>query len=228
MSTPSDVLVKLSDISRSFGEGSGKVTVLHGVDAIIAPSESLTISGPSGSGKSTLLNILGLLDDGYEGDYWFAGENVRLMPRKQVDMLRGRKIGFVFQDFQLVPYLDVSCNVAFSLTYNPMQKAEKEELVAELVDAVGLWHRRHANIRTLSGGEKQRVAIARALAGSPQLLLADEPTGNLDQKNSAAILELLANTQEKRRFALVIVTHDPAIVQAFPRNINILDGYVQN
>lgn len=219
-------LLSLRGVSRTFGSGEATVKALRQVSLDIAAGQSWVISGPSGSGKSTLLNILGLLDPGYEGELVLDGHHLEAMPPRERDAWRARLIGFVFQDFQLVPYLDVTQNVEFGLTYDKIPAGERAQRVADILDAVGLSHRAHAATSTLSGGEKQRLAIARTLIRRPALLLADEPTGNLDQRTSARIMELLFSMQNDYGYALVVVTHDAGIVSQFTNRISVLDGVV--
>lgn len=224
--TPAAPLLQLDGVNRTFGEGEAAVHALKDVSFTINSADSLVISGPSGSGKSTLLNILGLLDPGYTGHITLDGQPLETMSARTRDAWRARLIGFVFQDFQLVPYLNVTQNVEFGLTYDARKPAERAQAVAEVLAAVGLTHRKDANVRTLSGGEKQRLAIARILVRTPALLLADEPTGNLDQHTSGIIMDLLSTMQTHYNYALVVVTHDPGIVDRFPHRLDVLDGTV--
>lgn len=223
---PLPPLLSLRDVSRTFGEGHAAVHALQSASFTIDRGDSAVISGPSGSGKSTLLNILGLLDPGYTGSIMLDGHDVAQLSGRERDAWRARLIGFVFQDFQLVPYLSVTQNVEFGLTYDAVGTDVRNQRVASILEAVGLTHRARANVRTLSGGEKQRLAIARTLVRRPALLLADEPTGNLDQSTSRTIMTLLEDMQRELGYALIVVTHDPAIVAQFDHRISILDGRV--
>lgn len=219
-------LLVLDQVSRNFGQGDSLVQALKQASFTIHAGDRVVIAGPSGSGKSTLLNILGLLDPGYLGEITLDGQKLEGISNKERDAWRARLIGFVFQDFQLVSYLNVTENVEFGLTYDAINRSERQKRVTDILSEVGLQHRAKAKVSTLSGGEKQRLAIARTLVRRPKILLADEPTGNLDQKTSAKIMELLFSMQKELGYALIVVTHDPGIVTQFPHRIQILDGEV--
>jgi putative ABC transport system ATP-binding protein len=203
------------------------VPVLRGIDLAVRGGEYLAIVGPSGSGKSTLLNILGCLDLPTSGTYEFVGEDVVRFDDRKLSHLRNRRIGFVFQSFQLVPHLSVTENVELPLFYSRMARRERRLRCAELIDRVGLSHRATHVPTELSGGECQRAAIARALANAPDLILADEPTGNLDSKTSGEIMRLFGELHGGGA-TVVIITHDNEIARAAPRRVALRDGRVES
>jgi putative ABC transport system ATP-binding protein len=210
--------------------GASPVQALRGVDLEVAPHESVAIIGPSGSGKSTLLNILGCLDIPSRGTYLLNGTDVATLTDAGRAAVRGREIGFVFQQFHLLPHRSVLENVGLGTIYGtnlqpPPARKERLERALDALHRVGLDHRVDAAARTLSGGEKQRVAIARAIASQPALLLADEPTGNLDTRNTQAVLDVFDRLQEEG-LTLVVITHDHSVAQRLQRSVAITDGYL--
>jgi putative ABC transport system ATP-binding protein len=223
--TAAEPLLRLSDARRTFGTGAAAVHAMTGIDLNVYRGSSLAITGRSGSGKSTLLNILGLLDTLSTGRYLIDGTDTTGMPARDIDALRASTFGFVFQAFHLVPYLSVQESVEMGATYRRVRRAALRTRTAQLLDSVGLAHRRDARVATLSGGEKQRVAIARALVRDPVVLLADEPTGNLDEGTAAQVLEIF-ETIVARGVALVMVTHDPQTADRADRHVTIRDGRV--
>jgi putative ABC transport system ATP-binding protein len=196
---------------------------LRDVDLEIGRGESVAIVGPSGSGKSTLLHILGLLDQPTLGRYDLDGDDVAGMSDSQRSGLRGRRIGFVFQDFHLLRHRTVTENVMTALLYNRSPRRERRERALAALERVGLVHRRNATPSTLSGGERQRVAIARAVVSEPVLLLADEPTGNLDSATGASVLESF-ETLRRDGITIVVATHDHAVSGVAERRVRIVDG----
>ena len=206
-------------VTKSYGD----LTVLQPTDLTIYPGDSLAIVGPSGSGKSTLLAILGTLDTPTAGEILVSGESLADLSETQRSALRSQQIGFVFQQFHLVPTLSAVENVATGLLYSGVPRAERRRRALKALAAVGLGHRVNHRPNTLSGGEQQRVAIARALVREPAVLFADEPTGALDSANGAAVVELLADISRSGT-AIVVVTHDPDVAAQFARHITIRDG----
>ena len=215
-------IVELADVTRLF-PGPPAVQALRGVDLVIERGDFLAIVGPSGSGKSTMLNTLGLLDRPSSGAYRFEGIDTAELTEDERAALRGRALGFVFQSFHLMPTRSVLENVMLATAYAGVEPAERERLARTALDRVGLAHRVDFSPATLSGGERQRVAIARAVSTSPRLLLADEPTGNLDRENSEAVLRLFAELGADG-LSIVMITHDSAVADAAQRRVRISDG----
>jgi putative ABC transport system ATP-binding protein len=201
----------------------GNVLALRGVSLEIAPADFVAITGPSGCGKSTLLHLLGGLDRPTQGEVCFRGEP---LSRLDLDTFRAREVGFVFQSFHLLPTLTAIENVQIPMFEGPWPRRERAQRAGQLLDEVGLTHRRDHRPGQLSVGERQRVAIARALANEPSLLLADEPTGNLDSQSQEEILRLLDQLRQRRRLTLVIVTHSHDVAQAAVRRIPMKDGQI--
>jgi putative ABC transport system ATP-binding protein len=199
------------------------VPALHPADLVIEAGDYVAVTGPSGSGKSTLLHLLGLLDAPTEGSYLLDGLDTSKMSDRDSSALRGRRIGFVFQSFHLLPYRTAAENVLLAELYNRTPRGGRFQAAVGALDAVGLGHRLDALPTTLSGGECQRVAIARALVNRPSLLLCDEPTGNLDSRNAAALMELLDELNEAG-FTIVVITHDPSVAAHAGRTIAMSDG----
>lgn len=215
-------IVDLRDVTRSF-PGPPEVQALKGANLAVQAGEYLSIVGPSGSGKSTMLNILGLLDRPSVGEYRLAGTNTGLLSEDERAAVRGRGIGFVFQSFHLMPHRTVFDNVLLAMLYSGVPRTEREQRARTALDRVGLSHRTEFLPGTLSGGERQRVAVARAVVGSPQLLLADEPTGNLDEATSAEVMSLFEDLNDDG-LTLILITHDPATAARAHRCIRITDG----
>jgi putative ABC transport system ATP-binding protein len=228
MTTNGKPLIRLSHVGKTFSMRGGDVHALKSVDVDIRSGDFLSIVGTSGSGKSTLLYILGMLIEPSRGTYHFHDHDVAKMDDQQRSQLRGREIGFVFQSFHLVPQLDVVGNVMLASRYVPgLDKRQTRQRASELVDRVGLGHRRRHRPVELSNGEMQRVAIARALLTEPSLLLADEPTGNLDEENREAIFELLSSLN-KDGSTVALVTHDLQLASRTPLILRLRDGEVEN
>ncbi|GAB3766270.1 ABC transporter ATP-binding protein [Microlunatus parietis] len=220
-----EIVVELDGLTRSF-PGSPEVHAVRGVDLIIRSGEYVSIVGPSGSGKSTLLHLLGLLDLPSGGTYRLDGEDVSALPERRRSAVRGSRIGFVFQAFHLLPSRTVLDNVMLSMLYQGVPRRQRRERAVEALDRVGLDHRREFTPRTLSGGERQRVAIARALAGRPSLLLADEPTGNLDRANASGVLELFDDLHADG-LTLAVITHDDQVSRRADRRVRMIDGRLE-
>jgi len=216
-------VVRMEDLRRTYRRGQLAVPVLKGVNLAVTQGEWVAILGPSGSGKSTLLNILGLLDRPNVGVYELEGEDVSRLGDSRQAELRNRYIGFVFQSFQLLPRTSAVENVATPLIYRKTRRAERLERAREALDEVGLLSRADHDPGELSGGETQRVAIARALVTNPALLLADEPTGNLDAAAGADVLALLSRVHEQGR-TIVMITHEPSVAELADRRLTLHDG----
>lgn len=217
----------LAGVSRSFGYGSGSVSALDSIDLTVEPGQYLAVTGRSGSGKSTLVNMFGLLDRPSEGLYTVGEVETSCLSPKQVDQLRSQVFGLVFQAFHLVDYLTVAENIAVGLTYVKQSRAEKADLVASAIHGVGLEHRADARAATLSGGERQRTAIARTLARRPSVLLADEPTGNLDEANAEVVLSLFESVREAG-VTIVVVTHDSETAARADNRVHMRDGRIDS
>ena len=215
-------ILELIDLKRSF-PGTPPVEALKGINLSVNEGEYLSIVGPSGSGKSTLLHILGLLDRPSAGQYILGGQPTEKTTESQRSKIRGRSIGFVFQAFHLIPNRTVLDNVLLATIYSGVPREERQARAREAIERVHLEHRIDFTPATLSGGEKQRVAIARSVVASPQILLADEPTGNLDSKNSHAIMRLFDELHQDG-LTLIVITHDNAVAEHAERRIKISDG----
>jgi putative ABC transport system ATP-binding protein len=222
---PEDVVLSLHGVTKEYPT-TPPVRALRGVDLVIRAGELVGIVGPSGSGKSTLLHIMGTLDRPTAGEVTVAGHAVSTLADKQMSALRSRHIGFVFQQFHLLSGYTALDNVADGLLYTGMSLAERRDLALQELQRVGLSHRLNHVATKLSGGERQRVAVARALVGSPSIVLADEPTGNLDTKNSDAIVELIEEISDSG-VTIVVITHNREIAEAFPRTVGLRDGRIE-
>jgi putative ABC transport system ATP-binding protein len=201
-----------------------EVRALDGIDLAVAQGDSLAVMGPSGSGKSTLLGLLGGLDRPTAGDLAFAGRRVGAMSDDELAKVRNQVVGFVFQSFQLLPRTTAVANVGLPLVYRGLGRAERRRRAVEALQSVGLGQRMGHRPSQLSGGEQQRVAIARALVTEPAMLLADEPTGNLDSRSGDEVLDLLARLHAERGVAVVVVTHDPGVAERLDRMVMVRDG----
>lgn len=219
-------LIEMNGICKHYTLGGQTVRALDQVDLTVERGEMVAILGPSGSGKSTLMNLLGCLDIPTAGQYRLAGQAVDGMTERQLSRVRGRTVGFVFQGFHLLPGLTARENVELPLLYRGIPEARRHRLAAESLRRVGLAARMDHRPGELSGGQQQRVAVARAIAGRPPMLLADEPTGNLDSKNSQEIVELLKLSNKQYGQTLIVITHDESIALQADRIITIEDGRI--
>ena len=220
-------LISLKGIKRHYDVGGEIVRALDGVDLTIQQNEYISIMGPSGSGKSTLMNMIGCLDTPTEGVYEFEGELVHAMDDNQLASIRNRKIGFVFQTFNLLPKATALRNVEVPLIYANIARSERVEKAEKALNAVGLNDRMHHKPNELSGGQRQRVAIARALVNDPSILLADEPTGNLDSKSGVEIMKILDSLHDDGN-TIILVTHEEYIADHADRTINLFDGKIKD
>jgi putative ABC transport system ATP-binding protein len=220
-----DPLIKLDGVSKVFLTDEVETHALAGVDITIGRGEYVSIAGPSGCGKSTLLSILGLLDTPSKGEYTLNGKQVADLPPSERARVRNREIGFIFQSFNLIGDLSVFENVELPLTYRGMGSAERKQRVTSALERVGMAHRAKHLPSQLSGGQQQRVAVARAVAGEPLILLADEPTGNLDSKSGEAVMDLLKELHDAGA-TICMVTHDPRYARHAQRSIHLFDGKV--
>ena len=220
-------MVKLSGVSKIYDTGKVKVEALRGIDLEVRRGEFMTLVGPSGSGKSTLMNILGCLDVPSEGTYEFDGQRVDRLPPNQLAEIRNRSVGFVFQNFNLLPYSTALENVELPMVFRGIGARERRKRAIELLERIGLGDRLEHKATELSGGQTQRVAIARALANDPPLILADEPTGNLDSASGREIFDLFEELWKAGR-TIMIITHDPNLPMRTERTIHLRDGRIDN
>jgi len=214
-------------LCKSYELGSMELKVLRDINLTIGRGEYVAIMGPSGSGKSTLLNMIGCLDRPTSGDYWLGGKNVSLLDDNQLSLIRGARIGFIFQSFNLINQLNVIENIEVPMYYQGWSERESAERARELAVMVGLGERFEHRPSELSGGQQQRVAIARALANDPLIILADEPTGNLDSESGAEILKILLALHKQGK-TLIVVTHDRQIATDAERLVEIFDGKIRH
>ena len=220
-----EAVMELANVSRIYGQGEATVFALRNVSLRVLSGEFVSIVGPSGSGKSTMLGLLGCLDVPTSGTITVCGKEITALGDAERTAVRGRTIGFVFQQFHLIPHLDAAGNVETALLYRGFKPAERRDRALTALQQVGLLPRADHRPVQLSGGEQQRVALARALVTEPRILLGDEPTGALDTKNAAMVMELFANLRSPER-AVILVTHDPGVAAAADRKISMLDGEI--
>jgi len=219
-------IIKLENVWKIYQLGKVELIALKGIDLEIAPGAFVTIMGASGSGKSTLLNIIGCLDVPTRGKAFLKGQNVSLLSEDNLAQIRGRTIGFVFQEFNLLPNLNALENVVLPMIFQRIPEEKREKKAKEILVSVGLKERVLHHPAELSAGERQRVAIARAFANSPELVIADEPTGNLDSGTGKKIMEILTNFHKNEKKTIIVVTHDPNIANYSEEIVNIKDGQI--
>ncbi len=218
-------VIRVAGLGKSYETAAGLFPALKGVDLDVRPGEFIAIMGPSGSGKSTFMNLLGCLDTPTVGDYFLAGENVAHMDKDALALLRNRTLGFVFQGFNLLPRMSLQDNVALPLVYAGVDRETRQAKARELLAKVGLGNYAESLPNRISGGQQQRVAIARALVNEPRLILADEPTGNLDSHTSEEIMRLFEELNGEG-ITIVLVTHEPDIAAHCKRQVRFLDGQI--
>ncbi len=223
--TEQQAVIQMEDVKKIFYTDEVETHALAGIHLNINKGEYVSISGPSGCGKSTLLSILGLLDSPTEGEYWLSGKAVADLSLSERARIRNREVGFIFQAFNLIGDLTVYENVELPLTYRGMPSSERKKAVQEALDKVEMAHRMKHYPSQLSGGQQQRVAVARALGGTPSILLADEPTGNLDSKNGEAVMDLMRGLHREGA-TICMVTHDPRYARYAEREIHLFDGAI--
>jgi putative ABC transport system ATP-binding protein len=219
-------LYELRGVERRYLKGSAEVRAVHDLDLDIEPGEFVSLEGPSGSGKSTLLQLLGGLDTPTAGTVMFDGKDLSRARDRTLTDIRSQRIGFIFQQFNLIPTLTAADNVAIAIPPGKMSKRQRRERSSELLAGVGLELRLHHLPSRLSGGEQQRVAIARALANNPEVIVADEPTGNLDSENAGELMDLLARMRDERQVTIIVATHDPEVSRHAKRHIRMRDGAI--
>jgi len=220
-------LIVLKNVGKSYASNKGKDFALKNINLYIHPADTIAITGASGSGKSTLLNILGLLDTSSEGEYFLAGCKTSTASNHEICLLRNQHIGFIFQNFHLLPHMSVQDNVALPLRYRGLSPYECRRIAREYLNFVGMDAFYNQCPSKLSGGQRQRVAIARALTTCPKLILADEPTGSLDPATANEIIELLLTMNKTYQITLIIVTHDPHVAARMARKITVNQGLLQ-
>ena len=220
-------VIRITRLIKDYSLETVKVRALSGIDLVIEKGEFVAIMGPSGSGKSTLMHIIGCLDKPSEGEYYLDGQLVSDLPKRELSQIRNKKIGFVFQSFNLLPHLNIQKNVELPLMYAGIGPVRRSKKAIEILNSVGLGDRLRHKPSELSGGQRQRVAIARAIVNDPAILLADEPTGNLDSQAGGDILEIF-DRLHKAGNTVIMVTHDPAVAKRADRVIKIMDGLITN
>ncbi len=227
MPSPTDATLSLRDVTKTYVLGADKVHALRGITLDIAKNEYVAIMGPSGSGKSTLMHVIGCLDVPTSGSYWLEGDMVAKMSESRLAEIRNRRIGFVFQTFNLIPRVNIFHNVELPLIYGGMRKPERRALAERAIERVGLADRMKHKPNELSGGQRQRVAIARALVYNPSIILADEPTGNLDSKTGDEIMALFDELHGAGQ-TIILVTHEEYIAKHASREVRLRDGEIES
>jgi putative ABC transport system ATP-binding protein len=221
-------IIEIKDLAKIYANEAVETRALDGVSFTIKKGEFLAIMGPSGSGKSTLLQILGLLDDHTHGEYIFSGKSTKSYNQEEIAKIRNEKMGFVFQAFNLLPKSTVLENVKLPLLYSTTPESDWTKLATEAIESVGLSHRINHEANQLSGGEKQRVAIARALVNNPEVIFADEPTGNLDSKSGQAVIEIIQKLNQEKGHTIILITHETYTAEYAERIIRLHDGKLES
>jgi putative ABC transport system ATP-binding protein len=227
VANPTDLVIRIQDLKKTYSQGPIQVQALRGIQLDIARNDYLAIMGPSGSGKSTLMHIVGCLDRPTAGSYILNGQPVENLSDDELSQTRNREIGFVFQSFNLLPHMNILQNVELPMMYSGVARRERTERAKDALGRVGLANRLHHHPNELSGGQRQRVAVARSLVNRPSILLADEPTGNLDSKTSEEIMGLFGEVHAAGN-TLIVVTHERDIAEHARRIVNIRDGVVES
>ncbi len=218
-------IIELRDACKIYKMGESEVNALCDADVKIKRGDFIAIVGPSGSGKSTMMNLIGALDFATRGEIFLDGQNIEHLPESDLAQIRGRKIGFVFQTFNLIPTLNTMENIALPMIFQGVSREEREKRAEKILEEVGLTHRKKHLPKELSGGERQRVAIGRALANNPEVILADEPTGNLDTKTGLEIINLFVNLNKKGK-TIILVTHNLDLIKYVGKVLKIRDGKI--
>jgi putative ABC transport system ATP-binding protein len=226
MESTEDCLYRINDLRFSYDFGTLKTSALNGISLDIAGGDFLCLSGPSGSGKTTLLNLLGLIESVQDGDILLDSTNLKMLSEREKNYIRRYRIGFVFQTFQLFPVLRADENVEYFLSRQGIEPSERKSRVREALESVGIWEQHNKKPFEMSGGQRQRVAIARAIAKQPEVIIADEPTANLDQANGKGIMEIFAELNAKRNITLIIASHDPMVQNFSRRQVRLADGKI--
>jgi len=221
-----EALIKLENVQKTYKLGETNLSILKGINLEIMPSSFVTIMGPSGSGKSTLMYLLGLLDNPSEGKVYLQGKDTSNFSEDKLAEVRGEKIGFIFQQFNLLQNLTALENVMLPMVFQGISEEERIKKAKTLLDSVDLEHRIYHKPKEMSGGEQQRIAIARSLVNDPEILIADEPTGNLDSKTGKTVMEILTKLHKEQKKTIIVVTHDPNIAHYSQNIIHIQDGQV--
>jgi putative ABC transport system ATP-binding protein len=225
---PAENIIEVKNLKKTYHDGDVPTSVLHGIDIVVKKGEFVAIMGPSGSGKSTLLHLLGLLDVPSSGSYHLEGKNVLSFSKEEIAKLRNKKIGFVFQVFNLLARTSVLENIKLPLLYSDVPEENWNAMAVSAAEAVGLGHRLSHSPGELSGGERQRVAIARALVNDPDIIFADEPTGNLDSKSGKTVMSIIQRLNEEKGKTIVLITHENSTAQHAERIVKIIDGNIES
>ncbi len=219
-------IIELKKVKKHYRMGEEVIRALDGIDVEIKEGDFIAIVGPSGSGKSTMMNMIGALDLATEGEIYLDDEDIEHLEESELAQIRGRKIGFVFQTFNLIPTLTAAENIMLPMLFQGISEDEKKERVEEILKKVGLGHRKNHLPNELSGGERQRVAIARALANNPEVILADEPTGNLDSKTGKEIMKIFSDLNKQGK-TIILVTHDLNLTKYASKTLKLVDGKIE-
>ncbi len=221
-----DVIIELQDVWKTYKMGTNKVHALRGINLKVKKGEFLSIMGPSGSGKSTAMNMVGCLDTPTKGKIFLGGKNILKLAESDLAQIRGKKIGFIFQKFNLITTMTAKENVMLPLIFQDVSTIKREKIAKKFLDLVGLNNRMNHTPNELSGGQQQRVAIARALANSPEVILADEPTGNLDSQSGSTVMDFLKKLHKEQNTTIVLVTHDEKVAMQADRTVLLKDGII--